>query len=152
EARRYRAAADHLTARLEDEHGVRYRAAPLPRWLRQTTLAELDAGVYEPDRLARAIGDLLRHPPEVSLRHLTIPRVSVGERLQHLRHLLRRGTTTFDEAVRGADRVTVAVTLFALLELYKQGEATWTQDESFGEIEISAQTRAVAAREDREVA
>ena len=29
----------------------------------------------------------------------------------------------FDEAVAGADRVTVAVTLFALLELYKQGEA-----------------------------
>jgi segregation and condensation protein A len=28
------------------------------------------------------------------------------------------------------------VTLFALLELYKQGEATWSQDEPFGEIEI----------------
>ena len=37
---------------------------------------------------------------------------------------------------RGADRVTVAVTLFALLELYKQGEATWSQDEPFGEITI----------------
>ena len=30
EARRYRAAAEHLSARLDDEHGVRYRAAPLP--------------------------------------------------------------------------------------------------------------------------
>ena len=30
----------------------------------------------------------------------------------------------FDEAVRDADRVTVAVTLFALLELYKRGEAS----------------------------
>ena len=30
---------------------------------------------------------------------------------------------SFDEAVEGADRVTVAVTLFALLELYKRGEA-----------------------------
>ena len=30
--------------------------------------------------------------------------------------------------------MTVAVTLFALLELYKQGEATWEQDEPFGEI------------------
>jgi segregation and condensation protein A len=40
--------------------------------------------------------------------------------------------------VRGADRVTVCVTLFALLELYKQGEATWHQDEPFGEIEIRA--------------
>src|SRR5215210_2671058 len=30
EARRYRRAADHLAARLEGEHGVRYRSAPLP--------------------------------------------------------------------------------------------------------------------------
>ena len=33
------------------------------------------------------------------------------------------GRFSFDEAVRGADRVTEAVTLFALLELYKAGEA-----------------------------
>jgi len=45
--------------------------------------------------------------------------------------------------------VTVAVTLFALLELYKQGEATWIQDKPFGDIEIRpsaapARTEAVA--------
>jgi segregation and condensation protein A len=34
--------------------------------------------------------------------------------------------------------VTVAVTLFALLELYKQGEASWRQDEPFGDIAITA--------------
>ena len=34
--------------------------------------------------------------------------------------------------------MTVAVTLFALLELYKQGEATWRQDEPFGDIAITA--------------
>ena len=33
--------------------------------------------------------------------------------------------------------MTVAVTLYALLELYKQGEATWVQDEPFAEITIS---------------
>jgi segregation and condensation protein A len=142
EARRYRAAADHLAGRLEAEHGNRYRSAPLPGWLRRTTISAHPPGeaVYEPDRLGRAIGGLLRHPPELSLRHLTIPRVSVGERLAHLRHLLRRGATSFDEAVRGADRVTVAVTLFALLELYKQGEATWTQTQPFGDIEIRPQS------------
>ncbi len=136
EAKRYRAAADHLVRRLEDEHGVRYRAAPLPAWLRAVTMEELGEAVYDPARLGKAIGGLLRHPPEVSLKHLTIPRVSVAERLTHLRALLRRGVTSFEDAVRGADRVTVAVTLFALLELYKQGEATWTQDEAFGEITI----------------
>jgi len=32
------------------------------------------------------------------------------------------------------------VTLFALLELYKQGEAVWDQDEPFGEITIAPAT------------
>ena len=40
----------------------------------------------------------------------------------------------------GADRMTVAVTLFALLELYKRGEAVWEQEESFGEIAVHALT------------
>jgi segregation and condensation protein A len=146
EARRYRAAADHLRERLDAEEGVRYRAAALPAWLRKSTLDEAAEGVYAPARLGAAIGSLLRMPPEVSLGHLTIPRVSVAERLGHLRSLLRRGTTSFDEAVRGADRVTVAVTLFALLELYKQGEATWTQEEAFGEIVIRPRTDGAVVR------
>ena len=44
----------------------------------------------------------------------------------------------YREAVAGADRMTVAVTLFALLELYKRGEAVWEQEESFGEIAVHA--------------
>ena len=137
EARRYRHAADHLAARLAGEDGVRYRAAPLPPDLRRTRLADAGA-VYDPRRLGAALGGLLRLPATVSLGHVTVPTITVFERLTHLRRLLRRGGCTFDEAVRGADRVTIAVTLFALLELYKQGEATWTQDEAFGEIAIEA--------------
>jgi segregation and condensation protein A len=135
EARRYRRAAEHLSARLAGEEGIRYRSAPLPPALRRTTLADAGA-VYKPARLGRAIGDLLRVPPRLSLEHLTVPRVTVAERLVHLRSLLRRGACTFDDAVHGADRVTVAVTLFALLEMYKRGEATWTQQTPFGEIAI----------------
>ena len=45
---------------------------------------------------------------------------------------------TFDDAVRGADRATVAATLFALLELYKRGEAGWEQAEPFGPITVRA--------------
>jgi segregation and condensation protein A len=69
---------------------------------------------------------------------MAMPRVSVADRLAHLRGLLRRrgGRFSFDDAVDGADRVTVAVTLFALLELYKRGEAAWEQDEPFGPITI----------------
>jgi len=135
EARRYRQAAQHLEALLAGEDGVRYRAAPLPPALRRVTYDDAGA-VYTPDELGAAIGGLLRMPPPIDLRHLALPRVSVAERLRHLRELLRRGTVSFDEAVRGADRVTVAVTLFALLELYKQGEATWHQAQPFGEIAI----------------
>ena len=34
--------------------------------------------------------------------------------------------------------MTVAVTLFSLLELYKQGELTWSQEQPFGEIQVPA--------------
>ena len=44
----------------------------------------------------------------------------------------------------GADRITVAVTLFALLELYKRGEVDWSQPEPLGEITI--ERRDVVAR------
>jgi segregation and condensation protein A len=138
EARRYRRAADHLAGRLAAEDGHRFRAAPLPPALRRAVPGDAARAVYEPARLGAAVGELLRTPPAIELRHLTVPRVSVAERLAHLRALLRRGGCSFDEAVRGADRVTVAVTLFALLELYKQGEATWTQEVPFGEIAIAA--------------
>jgi segregation and condensation protein A len=40
--------------------------------------------------------------------------------------------------VKGADRLTEAVTLFALLELYKAGEASWDQPEPFGPITVRA--------------
>jgi segregation and condensation protein A len=144
EARRYRHAAEHLASRLSGEDGIRYRSAPLPPALRRTNLAEAGA-VYNPRRLGSALGGLLRVPAKLDLEHITVPLVTTAERLTHLRTLLRSGACTFDEAVRGADRVTVAVTLFALLELYKQGEATWTQPVPFGDIAIApAQPRAAA--------
>jgi segregation and condensation protein A len=140
DAHRYRGAADHLVARLAEESAHRFRSAPLPGFLRRATLEDAHA-VYDPARLPAALGELLRLPPPVDIRHMPAPRVSVGERLAHLRELLSRGTFTFDEAVAKADRVTIAVTLFAVLELYKQGELTWTQEQPFEEITISSTQR-----------
>ena len=137
ESQRYRGAASHLRERLAAEEGLRYRSAPLPAQLRRHSLA-LAVKAYEPDRLGAALGGLLAPPAPVDLRHLVAPRVSVAERLAHLRALLARGRFAFDDAVRGADRVTVAVTLFALLELYKRGEATWTQEAPFADIAVGA--------------
>ncbi len=134
-AHRYRAAAGYLRERLAAEEGYRFRHAPLPPILRKASLADA-AAVYEPSVLATAIGDLLELPPPVDLRHVTVAKVTVAERLTHLRELLRRGTFTFSEAVARSDRVTVAVTLYALLELHKQGEATWSQPQPFAEIVI----------------
>jgi segregation and condensation protein A len=137
EAHRYRGAAEHLTRLLEQQSGHRFRSAPLPPMLRRTTLADSEA-VYDPAALGRALGGLLRMPPEISLHHVTVQRVTVVERLRHLRSLLRHGRFSFDEAVARADRVTVAVTIWALLELYKRGEATWEQDEPFADITVEA--------------
>jgi segregation and condensation protein A len=137
DARRYRAAAAYLGELLAGEHGVRFRAAPLPATLRRT-LVQPAEGSQDPQLLGEAIGRLLLMPPEISLHHVAVPRVPVTERLAHLRDLLRRGAFSFEEAVRGVDRMTVAVTLFALLELYKRGEADWEQGENFGEIAIHA--------------
>ncbi len=140
DAHRYRGAAEHLAGRLAAQAGYRFRSAPLPEAIRRATLP-LSGAVYNPDRLARAVGELLTHPPEVSISHIPVAKVSVAERLAHVRALLRRGSFTFDEAVAEADRVTVAVTVFALLELYKQGELVWTQEEPFGEITVQARER-----------
>src|SRR5436305_5918376 len=136
EARRYRSASLWLRECLAGEEGVRYRSAPLPAWARRTSLDDLEA-VYRPDRLGAALGGLLREPARIDLRHLTVAKVTVAERLSVLRALLRRGAVSFDEAVRGVDRVTVAVTLWALLELYKRGEATWEQAEPVGDITVA---------------
>jgi segregation and condensation protein A len=141
DAHRYRAASSHLREMLAAQEPFRFRSAPLPRSLRSASLADASA-VYDPELLAAAIGGLLRIPEPVDVRHIAAPRVTVAERLAHLRALLRRGRFTFDDAVASADRVTVAVTLFALLELYKQGELTWTQDEPFGAITIDALAKA----------
>ena len=41
--------------------------------------------------------------------------------------------------------MTVAVTVFALLELYKRGEADWEQDEAFGPITVRPGEQPAAA-------
>ena len=145
EYHRYREAAAHLRERLAAENGHRYRVAPLPPQLRRVSIEAAEAA-YDPERLARAIGDLLHIPLPLDLRHVRRPAVSVDQRLEHLRGLLRGQTRfSFEEAVEGADRLTEAVTLFALLELYKAGEAEWEQEVPFGPITVVGRRRESAA-------
>jgi segregation and condensation protein A len=136
---RFRAGGAYLAERYAYQQSFLYRRAKP-----QFGAPEVKAGAYDPSVLGAALGSLLRTPPPIDLTHMAMPRVTVGERLAVLRNLLRRGSFSFDEAVQGADRVTVCVTVFALLELYKRGEAAWEQDEPFGPITVRADTHARA--------
>lgn len=137
DAHRYRGAAQHLIRLLDGERGFMFRSVALPAHLRRSE-HDPQEQTLDPGILGSALGGLLRMPPVINLRHISVTRITVAERIAHLRSLLTRGRFSFDDAVRGADRVTVAVTIFALLELYKRGEADWEQAETFGEIAIRA--------------
>jgi segregation and condensation protein A len=137
EYRRYRDAAVELVERFESGRGYLYRSAPLPPELRRVAV-EAAAAVYDPDQLGAALGDLLSEPPELDISHIR-PTVSLERRLRALRDALgRRERFDFDEEFGAEDRLTQAVTVFALLELYRKGEVTWDQKEQFGPIEVRA--------------
>jgi segregation and condensation protein A len=137
EYRRYRDAATALKERFEAARGYLYRSAPLPSQLRKVALDAATA-VYDPERLAAALGDLLAVPPPLEIGHIR-PTVSLEKRLHALRDALAgRPSIDFDEQFGGEDRLTQAVTLFALLELYRKGEVTWKQREPLGPIEIQS--------------
>jgi segregation and condensation protein A len=139
-AHRYREAARHLKRALAEQSGFWFRAAPIPPELRRSSL-ESAGPVYDPAILPGAIGGLLTPPPAIDVRHIPVSKVTVASRLALLRSLLARGSFDFEDAVRRADRATVSVTLFALLELHKQGELTWTQDQPFGAVRVFANGR-----------
>jgi segregation and condensation protein A len=135
EYRRYRDASAELARRFEAERGYLYRSAPLPPELRRVAV-EAAVAVYDPEQLGAALGDLLTEPPEVDISHIR-PTVSLERRLRAVRDvLLRRTDFDFEEEFGQEDRLTQAVTIFAMLELYRKGEATWEQDKCFGPIRV----------------
>jgi segregation and condensation protein A len=135
EYRRYRDVSAVIADRFESQRGYLYRSAPLPLQLRQLAVDAATA-VYDPETLGAALGDLLTEPPEIDISHIR-PTVSLERRLRALRDVLRRRTSfDFDEEFGGEDRLTQAVTVFGLLELYRKGEIDWVQSEPFGPIEV----------------
>jgi segregation and condensation protein A len=141
EYRRYRDASAVIADRFESQRGYLYRSAPLPRALRQVAVDAATA-VYDPETLGAALGDLLTEPPDVDVSHIR-PTVSLERRLRALRDVLRRRTSfDFDEEFGGEDRLTQAVTIFGLLELYRRGEITWEQGEPLGPIQVRKLTAA----------
>jgi segregation and condensation protein A len=139
EYRRYREASAVLAERFESQRGYLYRSAPLPPELRRVAV-DAAVAVYDPDLLGSALGDLLTEPAEVDLSHIR-PTVSLERRLRALRDALgRRSSFDFDDEFGEEDRLTQAVTVFALLEMYRKGEVTWEQKEAFGPITVKKAT------------
>jgi len=144
EYRRYRDASAVLVQRFEAERPYMYRSAPLPPEMRRVAVESAQA-VYDPERLGQAIGDLLKEPEEVDVSHIRAT-VSLQRRLRVVRDALERKTSfDFDEEFGKEDRLTQAVTIFALLDLYSKGEVTWEQKENFGPIRVLRGSQAVAA-------
>ena len=134
---RYREAAEHMRDLFADGRRYLYRLAPLPPELRRVSL-DAAQPAYEAEQLGVALGDLLRLPPAPDTSHIR-PTVSLERRLGVLRELLgRRRSFDFDELFADEDRLTQAVTLFALLEMHKRGEASWSQKDTFGPIQVEA--------------
>jgi segregation and condensation protein A len=146
EYRRYRDAGAHLARLFRAEWPYLYRAAPLPPELRRVSL-DAAKPAYDATLLGEALGGLLRIPEAPDTSHIR-PTVSLERRLRVLRELLARrgGPVDFDAAFGSEDRLTQAVTLFALLEMHKKGEATWEQREVFGPIEITGRSTAASSR------
>ena len=135
EYRRYRDAAMAMERMFTAELPYIYRAAPLPKEIKRAALNAAKP-VYEPDSLGRALADLLTPPPEPRTDHIR-PTVSLHRRLGVLREALAKlPRFDFEDTFGAEDRLTQAVTLFALLEMHRRGEATWSQKDSFGPIEV----------------
>jgi segregation and condensation protein A len=135
EYRRYRDASVVLAERFEAQRGYLYRSAPLPAALRRVAV-EAASAVYDPDQLGAALGDLLSEPAGIDISHIR-PTVSLERRLRALRDVLgRRASFDFDEEFGSEDRLTQAVTVFGLLELYRKGEVTWEQSKPLGPITV----------------
>ncbi|MBK5233049.1 MAG: segregation/condensation protein A [Thermoleophilia bacterium] len=148
EYRRYRDAGRVLADHFESQRGYLYRSAPLPLELRRVAVETAEA-VYDPDQLAAAMGDLLEPPPRPDLSHLRTT-VSLQRRLSVLRSVLtNRSGFDFDEQFGQEDRLTQAVTILALLDLYNRGEADWEQPEICGPITVR---RSLATTELRQTA
>ncbi len=147
EYRRYRDAGRELAAHFESQRGFMYRSAPLPPDFRRLALDAAQA-VYEPDQLAAALGDLLQPPERPDLSHIKST-VSLQRRLSVLRSALTQlSRFDFDDQFGQEDRLTQAVTIFALLELYSAGEAVWEQQEDCGPITVRRTPSATAAATD----
>ncbi len=115
-----------LAARFEAERPYLYRSAPLPPELRRVSV-EVARPVYDPDASRRRPRQPAAHA--AARRHQPHPADGLARapaRASCATCSAAASRVDFDEAFGSEDRLTQAVTIFALLEMHKKGEATWT--------------------------
>ena len=108
-----------------------------------------DGAALDPGLLQRALGGLARTLPEPERPVEVMPRsITIAERARIIREaLLGASSVVLQELLRGVrDRVVVAVTFLAMLELMKRREIVVEQAESFGPITARRTTAAERAR------
>jgi len=137
--RQFKQASSWLHERYETTRHWRFRVAPLPRVARKVEREVPHR--HDPSRLAEALAVLLADPPRISMEHMARITVSIWEQMKEIRAALQgRRQVSFEDIAGEADRMTQAVTFFALLEMYNSGELEIEQERLFGRILIHEAT------------
>src|SRR5580704_14549208 len=134
EYRLFRAAAEALLADASEQGARSFLSTVCAEVVPSERLA------IAPQRLLSAFRAVLERLPEPDLLELPASSVSVEQKAAELRALLAgRGTLRFDEIFAAArSRLEAVAGFLALLELIKRGEARVDQEDSFGEITVTA--------------
>ena len=141
--RAYRDAGERLAAHAAVRIGLFHREPAAAQAAALAGARPVDAPVLDPVRLVRALDRLAaiavppEPPPEVMRRTITIT-----ERAELIRSSLRGApTVVLQDILEGVrDRVVIAVTFLAMLELMKRREIVVEQDEPWGPIVARATT------------
>ncbi|RFS85210.1 segregation/condensation protein A [Actinomadura spongiicola] len=137
--RAYKEVARVMAARIADANRRFPRLVPMePRFA--NVLPEVLLGLG-PDEFARLAAKALtpKEPPSVSVEHIYQPKASVKEQAAIVVEKLRRlRRTTFRVIASDADGLYEVVARFlAVLELYRDRNVTFEQDEPLGELHIT---------------
>lgn len=134
----YKEAAAHLAA-LEETGGRRYPRAVTLEYQYAQALPDLVFGIG-PQRLRDLAVRVFtpKPPPEVSIAHVHLVRVSVREHAGTIAERLRQvGTATFTELCVDCEALLEVVARFlALLELYREGLVAFAQEQALEELVV----------------
>lgn len=133
EYQRYKEVSDWLEAREEDQRDVFYRMVP-PEMDKERTPLLQSVSLFD---LLTAFKAAMERAPRIALHRISVSEVSVDERMEFvLATLERRDRVAFMDLVAGAERIVMAVTFIAILELIRTREVVARQSRPYGAIWI----------------